>query len=139
MRQRIDNFIPKAFRAIKAVKIGDNKFVKKYGNGAEYIPNEYKGYISSLGANIIQSGIRTAILFYEAKPDNSDSKSNRQLVNAAIKFIVENANSEMYEDCKLSAILPENDPEELQRKTEEIMDAATALKLALRTYRMEKL
>jgi CRISPR-associated protein Cmr5 len=130
MRYRVDNYLPKAFEAITHVKIGNKTFVDN-----NVIPKEYKGYISSLGANIIQAGIRTALTFYEA--EESGSKSDRKLVNAAIKYIITGAPKQEYSDYRLSEWLKKFSDDDQQRKAEDILDAATALKLALRTYKME--
>jgi CRISPR-associated protein Cmr5 len=130
MRYRVDKYLPKAFEAITTVKIGNKKFVDN-----NVISKEYKGYISSLGANIIQAGIQAALTFYEA--EESGSKSDRRLVNAAIKYIITDATGQEYSDYKLTELLKELSIDELQRKAEDILDAATALKLALRTYKMK--
>jgi CRISPR-associated protein Cmr5 len=96
--------------------------------------NEYKGYISSLGANMIQAGIQAALTFYEA--EESGSKNDKRLINAAIKYIITDVGSDEYSDYELSKTLKDLSPDECQLKAEQIMDAATALKLALRTYKM---
>lgn len=130
MENRVDSFLPLAFRAIEKVKVDDNTFVQRNG----IIPKEYKGYISSLGANIVQAGVKAAITFYEA--EESGSKGDRRLINAAIKYILTNhpnPEPEHYSDYKLTALLIGAD---IQHKALEILDAATALKLALRTYKM---
>ena len=135
MKYRVDCYIPKAFEAIEKVRIKDKGFIDNDG----YIPNEYKGYIASLGANIIQAGIRAALVFYEQA--ESGSKSDKRLVNAAIRYIISNdGDFSDYESSKvheLSKVLEGLSPEDCQQKAEEIMDAATALKLALRTYKMK--
>jgi len=129
MENRVDFFLPRAFKAIEKVKIDENQFIQRGGK----IPKEYKGYISSLGANIVQAGVKAAITFYEA--EESGSKSDRRLINAAIKYILTNPDPEPvhYDDCRLTDQLNNAD---IQQKALEILDAATALKLALRTYKM---
>jgi CRISPR-associated protein Cmr5 len=128
MQNRVDKFLPLAFQAIKKVKVSNNTFVQSDGS----IPKEYKGYISSLGANIVQAGVKAALTFYEA--EESGSKSDRRLINAAIKFIIHPPDTipEIYDDSKLTQLLTGD----IQQKALEILDAATALKLALRTYKM---
>jgi len=124
MEYRVDNYLPKAFEAIKKVEIEGKRFC----SDGSIIPKEYKGYVSSLGANIIQAGVKAAITFYEAK--ETGSKSDRRLVNAAIKYILTNNNSALttYSEYNLTQLL--------SNLTDEL-DAATALKLALRTYIMK--
>lgn len=133
MQYRVDHYLPKAFEAIVKVNIDGKVFISHDGT----IPKEYKGYISSLGANIIQAGIKAAITFYEAK--ETGSKSDRRLVNAALKYILTNNNSaiEHFSDCALTQVLSGLTDDVKQQKALEILDAATALKLALRTYKMK--
>jgi len=137
MQYRVDSYLPHAFKAIKNVKIEGKQFICKDGNT---IPKEYKGYISSLGANIIQVGVKAALTFYEA--EESGSKYDRRLINAAIKFIVTTTVNSApvsdieVKDYQLADTLDGLSADEVQQKAEEIMDAATALKLALRTYKM---
>ncbi|GHU66185.1 hypothetical protein FACS1894160_4420 [Bacteroidia bacterium] len=130
MQYRVDHYLPRAFKAIEYVKVGNNRFIKNNGS----ISKEYNGYISSLGANIIQAGIKAALTFYEA--EESGSKSDRRLVNAAINFILADAPDADYDNFHLSDILSDS-PEKMQEQAEDILDAATALKLALRTYKTE--
>jgi CRISPR-associated protein Cmr5 len=135
MRHRVDEFLPFAFKAIENVQIG-NKRIYKEKDGARTVPKEFKGYISSLGASIIQAGVKAALTFYEA--EESGSKSDRRFVNAAIKYILTKNSDTEYSDFKLTGLLEGlSSFDEQLRKAEEIMDAATALKLALRTYKME--
>lgn len=133
MEYRVDKYLPKAFEAITKVEIEG----KRFSSDGINIPKEYKGYVSSLGANIIQAGVKAAITFYEAK--ETGSKSDRRLVNAAIKYILTNNNPEIstFSEYNLTQLLSNLSDEEIQQKAMEILDAATALKLALRTYKMK--
>jgi len=135
----VDRYIQPAFEAIQKVRLDNNRRIGEqitFINSAGKIPKVYKGYISSLGANIIQAGIRTAIYFYEAKEGNSEG--DRRLITAAIRFMLYNdePGTEVFSNYFLSEKLS-TDPHELQKQALQILDAATALKLALRTYSME--
>lgn len=148
MHYRVDHFLPKAFEAIKRVHVPDAKghkvtflqeddtiakgTIAKDTIAKDTIAKEYKGYISSLGANIVQAGVKAAITFYEA--EEKGSKKDRRLINAAIKYILseKELQKEGFSDYKLTQLLTGD----LQQKAMEIMDAAIALKLALRTYKM---
>jgi len=129
MQNRVDFYLPKALKAVTKIYFGGKSFINKEGK----IPNEYKGYISSLGASIIQAGIYAALIFYEAA--ESESKSDRRLVIAAIKYIISDNPAD--NDYRLSTLLNDLLPEEKVLKAQQILDAATALKLAVRTYKME--
>lgn len=135
MQTRVDYFLPKAFEAIIKVEISGKSFFKS--RNPDIIIKEYKGYISSLGANIVQAGVKAAITFYEA--EESGSSSDRRLVNAAIKYILISPNPipVKYSDYNLTDELNNLNEDQIQAKANEIIDAATALKLALRTYKMK--
>lgn len=139
MQSRVDHYLPRAFDAIKIVRLQKGEAGKstQFLNTDGTIAREYKGYISSLGANIVQAGVRAAITFYEA--EESGSEKDRRIVNAAIKYIIDGPDSapKVYSDCKLSALLKANNEEFNQQMALNILDAATALKLALRTYLMK--
>lgn len=136
MQYRVDSFLPLAFKAIEKVKIGKSHFVQEDKNREKTIAREYKGYISSLGANIVQAGVKAALTFYEA--EETGSKSDRRLVNAAIKYILVNPGDSIkeYDDFHLTKWLTQFPDSDVQLKAMEILDAATALKLALRTYKI---
>ena len=55
MKQRIENYIPKAIELVKKVKIA---------NEENEVKNEFNGYFSAFGAAIIQSGLKPALAFY---------------------------------------------------------------------------
>lgn len=135
MQTRVDYFLPKAFDAIEKVNVAGNSFYKTRTPDVLY--KEYKGYISSLGANIVQAGVKAAITFYEA--EEKGTTGDRRLVNAAIKYILDSPNPApaTYTDCKLTTLLNNLTEDQIQQKALEILDAATALKLALRTYKLK--
>lgn len=99
-------------------------------------PKEFKGYISSFAATVIQSGLLPALIIYENK--DSDSAAKRHLLPKAIlelmkKFdlIPQNVSgykslSDMY--SKLS------DKDDKVRFLNSIDKATTAIKMAIRMY-----
>jgi len=129
---RIDRYLTFAFEAIKEVSSSENgKTITLIKN--DCIESTYKGYVSSLGANIIQAGLETAVFFYEAK--ESGSSGNKRLVTLCIHYILQKAdgvNKPVIED--LSKILSAGKAD-LNSLATKVMDAATALKLAIRTYK----
>lgn len=137
-----DRYIPLAFKAIKKVKLKTKNKKgeveeKKFVSANNTIPKVYKSYISSFGANIIQAGLITAVHFYEAKESRSEG-GDKRLITAAIRYMLypDEQTGEEYYKYELSEKLSK-DAHTLQNQTLQIMDAATALKLALRTYTME--
>ena len=122
MNRKIDNLIPVAIKAVtKAELLEDGKISK-----------EYNGYISSFGAAVMQSGLKPAIAFNES--ESSGSQKDRKKLMKAVLYIIkqENPNNEDMEDKLLSYVLKNDN---LQEK---ILDAATALKLVIRTFKLKK-
>ena len=116
MKKRIEKLIPDAIKVVgDKLKNKDNK-----------IPSEYNGYISSFGASIIQSGLVPAVAFYAN--ENSKSDQDKYKLLEAIKEL-------MKIDTSLLKYVCDNNN---QKTKEYIMDIATALKLAIRTYELEK-
>jgi len=66
MNEKINNLIPKAIQAIKNSGIEKASVVKK----------EYKGYISSMGASIIQAGLLATLAFYQNDSGKKANSSN---------------------------------------------------------------
>ena len=108
MRKRIEEYIPKALKAITDLKIADNGEV----------PKQFNGYISSFGASIRQAGLLATVLFYGEK---GGAEEDRQNVVKAIEKIIAKDIQQNIKDKKLKS---------------EVEDAAVALKLAIRTYKL---
>lgn len=122
----IESLIPIAIKAI------DTCILKGKNTG---IPKEYKGYISSFGAGIIQAGLLPIICFYER--EESGAARDRSLLVKAIYYILKNKDkTDSFEEVKNNEKLKDYlinyaDKEEIK---EDIINASIALKLALRTY-----
>ena len=136
--KRIDELIPKAIEAINRNKIpGANNIV----------PNEYKGYIDTFGASIVQNGLIPAIIFFEAggkegEPNTYDPEKQRIYENRKklmktildlIKGIEKGKTSTLYEYVTLQ----KKSMDEKQIR-QQVVDAAIAVKLALRTFAIRK-
>ncbi len=108
----IEKMIPKALEEAQEI-----------ANNGE-IESKYFGSIASFGASVIYAGTLTTILFYEAKKDD-----NKKFPKMLFEIIKENIDSieenDLYDYAK-------NHPKEAKRN---ILSAATALKLAIRTFK----
>ena len=120
--KKLDSLIPLAIDA------ANNKLADQNGR----IPKEYNGYISSFGASA-RSGLKPAVAFFENK--NADSVQDKTKLMKAVLEII----------CKYRQINPEPatlmeyvlSPETGGFLKKDVMDAATALKLAIRTFELE--
>ena len=115
--------IRNAQEALVASKIVDSngKYKKEFG-----------GYISSLGAAIVQSGLLPAMIFYES---DSEQASERKKVVKALAYIL-NKDKEQYNiNGSIASFLLDNmDNASFDKNLflKKVTEAATAMKLALR-------
>ena len=120
--KRIQKMIP------AAMNIAGQKLVN---HGA--IDRELNGYISSFGASVISAGLLPSIIFYSQKGESS----GRQKIIVCIEAILKNhgypANLDLLQKVK-TLFETNNSQPEINLLTEDIYDAAIALKLAIRTF-----
>lgn len=110
MRNRIENYIPRALEAIEKFNIA---------NSGE-VPKQFNGYIASFGASIRQAGLLATVLFYANEQSNAEK--DRKKVIKAIEYIIEDE------------IVKNNRVEQSMRA--KVEDAAVALKLSVRTFKL---
>jgi len=122
MKSRIEKFVP------LAIEKAEQLIIEK--DGKRYIPKEFKGYISSFGASVIQSGLIPALAFFS---NDEGAKEDRSKILEVIYQILE-INSTSGNLLKYAVEEYKGDKELLEEK---IMDAATSLKLAIRTYKLD--
>ncbi len=121
-KRKVNNYIGQALYTVR-----ENE---DYKNG---VPKEFKGYISQLGASIIQSGLIPSVAFFE----NADKQANRErsyLLKVIFKMIDRNAFDK--DNSFLEYLLNNKDREKYLR--EEVMNICIALKLALRSFPEDK-
>lgn len=127
-----NEWLSTAVRSLKTVKI-----VEK----GEY-DRAYKGYISSFGAAIVQSGLLSAIMFFENK---GGSQADKPLIIKAIVHILTNVQTGrkhgQYNELKDSSLsLSEyviDNQGDIKNIGLDVSNAATCLKLALRLFKEE--
>ena len=113
MRKRIEKLIPRAIDAVDACDIADAHGV---------VPSQFNGYIASFGASVRQAGLLATWLFYDNA--QSGSEEDRSRVLRAIEYILD------------KEVVP--DKRQVNASRDEVEDAATALKLAVRTFKLSK-
>lgn len=109
-------------------------------------PKVFKGYISSFGAAVIQSGLIPAIIFFENEDNNANA--DRHKIIGVLKDII-NAMRQQYTvtdaTILVSSQIPANysmaqyiiEHGNTDQLLKEITEAAVAMKLALRMYKSE--
>ncbi len=133
MKSRVNKYLPYAIEHAQELR------KEKQPNGEikilDYIPKEFKGYIASFGASIIQSGLLPTLAFFSN--DEGASRERSRILTAICRIINEiDHYSEDMEECNLIGYV-RNNINDLDKVTDKIMDAATALKLAIRTYELK--
>ncbi|MCB4204626.1 hypothetical protein LF845_06595 [Deferribacterales bacterium Es71-Z0220] len=97
------------------------------------IKKVYNGYISGFGATVIQAGLIPAAANLEKDTDRT--KGSRRLIADALLHILEKMG---YKDIdKKSLTRTAIKYKEKIKFKNDILDAATALKLAIRTFKLE--
>ena len=136
MMKKIEKLIKPAFEAVVSAKIikrekGKDIEIRLVNNGE--ICKEFKGYISSFGAAITQSGLLPALAFNHQS--ESGSKKDRILLMEAIFLLIKKMRNDeiivkenLFEYAKVVS--------DLRFLKNQIVDATTAIKLVIRTYKL---
>ncbi|MGE5340832.1 MAG: type III-B CRISPR module-associated protein Cmr5 [Candidatus Omnitrophota bacterium] len=138
--KRIAELIPAAIDAIKRNGIP---------NENKKVPNEYKGYIDTFGASIVQNGLIPAIIFFETaggkegasitddKEKEGIYKNRNKLMKAILDVILKKEEGKF---PTLFEYVKARQGEKVAEKQirQKVVDAAIAIKLALRTFAIEK-
>lgn len=119
-KKRINKYIPIAIDVIEEYKKKNN----------DKMPREFNGYIASFGAGIIQNGLIPTLAVYLDK--NGDACERWNIVDFIRKVINKGERKDI--DCLLAHVV-ENKAEHEYLKSL-IKDAAIAVKLAIRTFKM---
>jgi CRISPR-associated protein Cmr5 len=139
MNEKINNMIPLAIRVIN-----DNLYNKE----KKILPKEFKGYIPSMGASIIQAGLLATLAFYQndsgKKADSSNLlkailsliKQDESDETNLIKYVIDRSKKDHVNGVYVSE--KDLDFDKLYVLEEKISDALIALKLALRTFKIEE-
>ena len=140
MKKRIEEMIPLAISAI------ENYAEFKDGDGQiKPIPATYQGSISGMGASILQMGLLPTLAVF-ADQESGAKDDQRQHLLRIIRSVLENyANygdkqlliNRADEDlCKVAARMSHSQRKDLR---EYLLDAAVAVKLSLRTFKLDRI
>jgi len=118
-RRNIEKYIPEAIKVLN----------ENFENGI--IPSSYNGYISSFGASIIQSGLKPTLALFENQNNQDNTREDRSVLPILILKVLD----ENTEETSLLRYVINNNEELLKQK---IIDVAIALKLSIRTFKLDK-
>ncbi|KGM98506.1 type III-B CRISPR module-associated protein Cmr5 [Clostridium botulinum] len=127
-KKEVEKYIPLAIISIKEVMSNTTNTAEE----SLELPKEFKGYISSFGAGIIQSGLLPTVAFFEK--EDSNFKSYRFKITEMIFKML--AKEKYCKDNKLLNYLL--DKEDIEEVKEDIINIAIALKLAMRTFKFSE-
>ncbi|MEM6525876.1 MAG: type III-B CRISPR module-associated protein Cmr5 [Bacteroidota bacterium] len=122
MNQKIDNLIPIAFRAVED-KLATNGQVSR----------QYNGYIASFGASVVQSGMMAALVFNHREESRSE-QDRKALMDAIFEVTKSLEEHQVIEPSLLDFY--RNKLTDKRRLKLNIMDAAAAIKLVIRTFKL---
>lgn len=130
----VEKLIPAAIAAITT-----SKMEKEDKKGS--VNKAYKGYISALGAGIIQSGLLPTLAMYKGNEDSDKKKANTGKLLDAIYIVVKSKHDPKPKEINLFdyALTKMQQADSQQAVINEIMNASIAVKLAIRTFKMEEL
>lgn len=162
MKKIIDSYIPNAVHLIAGEENGKvviEKINHRISEDGKEVASEFRGYISSFGASIVQAGLLPTLAFYADQEANSakdrwkilivlyrllEHKDYFQIrekdIGEAANFKKKLKQKEDREKLLHLALKFQEDGNEVALRTlkKDIKNAAIALKLALRTYQLTK-
>ncbi|MBV6473543.1 MAG: hypothetical protein JPMHGGIA_01828 [Saprospiraceae bacterium] len=119
--------------------LNENHLVIDIGTERARIASTYSGYIASFGGSVVQSGLLGTALMYcnNGDPNNTDRvKANRaKLAKSLHHLLTGNDDVPLFEYLKSNWNY--NDPLQNQAITNKVMQLAVALKLAIRSYKLD--
>jgi len=132
MKTKIEKHIPAALQQIKLFY--ESNVLKKDPIEYKPIPKEFKGYLSSLGASILMSGLLPTLAVYYSEESKADRKKVIKWVFEIIKSLPLFINCNGKPDLLKYAIDISNDTVKTNELIEEILSISIALKLSIRTF-----
>ncbi len=121
-RRFIDMMIPEAIKSIEKHKIATD--------GA--VPSAFNGYISSFATSVVQAGIRQSVIFF--CDENAKTKESRTSIMMVLQDILQTG-KKMPDEESLVNYVNTAGTDKLHQFKLDILDAAVACKMALRTFK----
>jgi CRISPR-associated protein Cmr5 len=119
---KVDKYIGQAIDEIKEIEKNEGKVLRVYS-----------GYIASMGASIIQSGLLPTLAFFQEK-QRDNTKGDKKNISIAILNIIRKNNANITNQTLLEYVIENQDKKESIKN--QIIDITIALKLAIRTFEL---
>lgn len=102
------------------------------------VKKAYRSQVSSFGAAIMTSGLRMAVCFYSQEAHEGAAQIDRRKLLDAILRVLKKSDSRTYGHCRTlnDAVKDAKDFDQRVRVRNDIVDAATAVKLAFNLYEL---
>jgi CRISPR-associated protein Cmr5 len=126
--RNIEKLIPAAINAVNTKMAKDGK-----------VNSAYKGYISSLGAGIIQSGLLPTLAMYKGNEDSDKKKANTGCLLDAIFEVIKTTPSTITndeDDLFSYALRASQQQNNCHVVIDKVLNASIAIKLAIRTFKL---
>jgi CRISPR-associated protein Cmr5 len=118
-KKRIESYIEDALKVLNI----------QYPN--KVIPSAYNGYISAFGASIVQGGLKPTLALFE-----NESAKNKEDKSVLCKNILTVIDDKYEDDSLLRYVVYYKGDEKLLKQ--KILDVSVALKLCIRTFKLDK-
>ena len=120
-KKNVEAYIPKALEVLE----------EYYPN--RVIPSAYNGYIASFGASIVQSGLLPTLALFENENNQDRTRADRSVLTKNILKVLD----DNYPDNSLLRYVIESE-ENRELLKQKIIDISIALKLTIRTFRLDR-
>jgi len=120
----VEDLVAKAIEAIEEHLVNNGE-----------VDRQYNGYISNFGASIIQSGLIPTIAFFSS--EKSSSEKDRKKLLEAILFLIKDMDNSVDSSRLIDYAIREQNKNKLDLAEERILRSATAIKLAIRTFKLK--
>lgn len=129
---KIDNLIAPSIEFIQSTekrKSKEDSFFKENGKVAK----EYKGYISSFGTAVLQSGLKVAVALFSDSSSGGE-QSKLPIMNGVLDLLMLSDEDKKKYNTLMEYVI-DHHHNGIRTK---VLDATIALKLALRTFEFDK-
>lgn len=133
--KKVEKYIKQAIDQVESTISEKDENKKSTG----IVLNVYNGYISAMGASIIQSGLLPTLASFESTKDNEKEGDKKRISTSILNIIKdENKDTSTEETSLLNYVISKSiEPEDIQYYKEKIINIGIALKLAIRTFKLE--